>query len=183
MDTMGIVTFEVGKWRMRLEVRIEEKDAPAPYRTIDFQEVRRYQELSITGVEHELVRGRWRESSWGQTSRTLLDMIKEAPTSPEAPLLQELHDLWERWHLNGMRAGCREQAEALRKIDLSETKDWYAEACSTLKALGLYKVAQPHSPVAYTFGHSWLVELLPDEVIARLKELVIRLGGRFVEEA
>lgn len=58
--------------------------------------------LSITGEA---------ENSWGQCTGYLREAIEKG--TPEPPLtkadLSTLLDIWERWHLNDMRAGCEHQ--------------------------------------------------------------------------
>jgi hypothetical protein len=82
------------------------------------------------------------------------------------PEVAELCDLWNRWHLNDIRAGTKAQMEFIRKLGKCPvSSDWYTWACSSLKVNNLL-IDQ-----GYTFGNAWLFELIPATVVKRIKAL------------
>ena len=120
--------------RLRLDLRIEERAGngretvthePAPYRFLT---------LSIMG-EHapKGVRYGTNASSYGQVRDVL-------------PADDPLRQLWDRWHLNDMRALCAHQS--------GSAADW--------------QTIPPCTETGYQAGHAWLVELLPGDVLAEI---------------
>lgn len=114
--------------------------------------------LSITGVVYEgerLLRSERNLISAGQCledARTLL---------PE-----KLSEIWERWHLNDMRAGTFSQEQALREVkDSFDRLSWYEQACDYLNSVGLLY------DNGYKYGTAWLTEELPEDVIEYVKNL------------
>lgn len=119
-------------------------------------------ELSITGNVYERYRNdirRWRTEPYrgGQCVEALLEVVTPAkPWTLEE--IRDLHDTWRRWHLNGMRAGCVHQTKIVyedsrygRRVDLART------------------TAANDCPAGYRYGHAWLYEPLPDEVIEKVQ--------------
>lgn len=85
-------------------------------------------------------------------------------------MVAQLHAVWNRWHLNNMRAGTPEQMAYLDgKTPPAYPANWYTWACGELMAAGLYEVEIDGQP--YKFGHAWLYEAIPDDVIAFLESL------------
>lgn len=79
-------------------------------------------------------------------------------------------DLWDRWHLNGMRAACVHQADAAREInarlpDYAQDRERWA----LLSALPC--------PEGYRYGSAWLYEPVPDDVLAELRTLFGKPDG------
>ena len=85
---------------------------------------------------------------------------------PNDEKAQRMLTIWERWHLNDMRAGTPEQ-EALLKAHRDEYEGYptshYEWACQLLKAHDLYEVD------GYKYGRAWLTEPLPKEVITEIE--------------
>lgn len=85
--------------------------------------------------------------------------------------LQELIGYWKKYHLNDMKAGTKRQTEAVEK--------W--------KARGGYKIYDYPATVehlksieldedkGYKYGHGWLYEPIPDDVVSRIIELANKL--------
>lgn len=70
---------------------------------------------------------------------------------PHSKRVQRLCDIWDRWHLNGMRAGCEHQREW----------GWtYNEHPS-----------EPCPECGYKMGTAWLHEKLPAEIIQEISDL------------
>lgn len=98
--------------------------------------------------------------------------------------------VWRRWHLNGMRAGCKHQrAEGWdkRPIDPSKPTNTYGhhfpgQAQPTWNMLAWVTRAEhpegllsyPCSTCGYEYGSAWLHEDLPEDVIRWARE-----GGAF----
>lgn len=114
------------------------------------------------------------------------DQIAFAPRwTPE--LWLDLLDIWERWHLNDMRAGCEHQrAEGWDKRPIDPTKPTTAygkhfpgQSTASWNMLtwisrsehpqGL--LSEPCPVCGYKYGTRWLREELPDEVVEFVKAL------------
>jgi hypothetical protein len=106
--------------------------------------------LSIHGVEGPLASGNCL-GSCGQIDMGGLEMDSYAP-GWSAELVEQFADVWDRWHLNDMQAGCEHQ-----------------------RALGWTKYNEhPNEPCpecGYKYGSAWLKEELPQEVIDFLASL------------
>jgi hypothetical protein len=158
--------------RALLHVELQDKNNEvAPYKDIDLAECRRYTEVSIFG---EI----WRKgdpsnapSSWGQCEKE----IREHWGDDEN--VRELLTLWERWHLGGMRAGCREQEDFLREhpVKARYPDSHFDVASNALAAAGLNPCR------GYRYGTAWLVERAPEDVVKRVVELCEALGGLRLE--
>ncbi len=77
----------------------------------------------------------------------------------------KLLDIWDRWHLNTMRAGTPRQQEIIRPwLKRNPNKD-YTEQCDYLFSHGLL------IDDGYKYGTAWLYEPLPDDVITFISGL------------
>lgn len=84
--------------------------------------------------------------------------------------LNELIRIWNRWHLNDVRAGSPNQESALRNTKI--TGDFYPQALAYLKTIGLQP--DPNYLIdgkPYSYGSRWLKEEIPEEVIKYLESL------------
>lgn len=99
----------------------------------------------------------------GQCVDTLLDSF------PDNATLKLIAPIWDRWHLNDMRAGTVAQEtwlrENLKPSDYEYPLNHYDVACAKLAAVGL----NPDN--GYSYGSKWLREELPAAVLAILKTL------------
>jgi len=79
------------------------------------------------------------------------------------PDLDFIEEVWDRYHLNTMRAGCEHMTEEmLARREGENTHDWQTRMLGECKC-----------PVTgYTWGHAWLATHVPDEVIERLTQIV-----------
>lgn len=158
--------------RALVHVELHDKDNDvAPYKDIDLNECERYKEIS-------LVAEIWRKgdrvndpSSWGQCTGELLEHWGDDEN------VRELCALWERWHLGGMRAGCREQEDFLREhpVEARYPDSHFDKASEALAAAGLNPCH------GYKYGTAWLVERAPEDVVKRVVELCEALGGLRLE--
>jgi hypothetical protein len=131
--------------------------------------------LSITGVEGPKANGNAR-GSCGQIIMSEWDLVEYA-SGWDAETVTKFRDIWERWHLNDMKAGSPAQMahlEALPKWTYGEGgfKSHYEWALAQLSEAGL----QPdpnyeHNGKPYSYGSAWLKEEVPTDVVAWLKAL------------
>ena len=77
----------------------------------------------------------------------------------------ELQNIWERWHLNDMRAGTPKQMEALRAWRKTVPHESYAADCKMLESIGLLYDGD------YKYGSKWLKEDVPITVLEWLFSL------------
>lgn len=110
--------------------------------------------LSICGVE-----GPTRSGDAGCCGQIGISADYEAVPGIDLPRIKAI---WERWHLNGMRAGDPIQEDWLREH--GHGKD-YTETCGKLEAAGLL-VSN-----GYKYGHAWKFEELPEDVVSFLATL------------
>ena len=94
-------------------------------------------------------------------------------TIPKDKLLKIL-DIWDRWHLNDLKAGCEHQRAAKwEEIKLDDSKPWSQEN----SAMWTHKKDNPKGllnepcPVCgYKYGSAWLFEVIPNDVVQFIKE-------------
>lgn len=114
--------------------------------------------LSISGVVYEgkkLLKSEKNLICAGQCQDEARDLIGE-----------KLFQVWERWHLNDMRAGTPAQENALSEVKHTFNRiNWYEQACDYLKCKGLL-VDDGHR-----YGTAWLTEALPQDVVQYLESL------------
>lgn len=130
-----------------------------------------YVELSICGtiwnrIHTDIITG-------GQCLDTIARYIKNNP------VFTELYDYWKRYHLNGMHAGTPEQEAAIEAWKAAGNRYEYKAVCEELKRLGLYtvnytglSVGRRYNDEPYTYGHAWLIEEIPGNVLIRLEHLI-----------
>lgn len=111
--------------------------------------------LSITGTVRDQRGAEW--------SGQCTDVVRKVWGA--YPEVVELCDLWDRWHLNDLRAGSRKQSDALRGKKNRTKHDHYTWACNYLKRKGLL------TDQGYRYGNAWLFEEIPATVVARIKTL------------
>ena len=104
----------------------------------------------------------------GQISGELRKLIDDKPCILRFSVADvvKLCDIWDRWHLNDLRAGTQRQEDALRKYyETNPQKHSYDEACEYLSGVGLLV------DNGYKYGSSWLTEEVPQDVIRWLFSL------------
>ena len=120
-------------------------------------------ELSLMGM---ITDRKGREIAGGQ----VLDELDNY----DSPLAVEVKEVWQRWHLNDMRAGTPKQEKAIKEFVASErTKNRYAfvdydEQCKHLESIGLL-VDKLDNGSDYKYGSGWLKEELPAEIVEKIK--------------
>jgi hypothetical protein len=112
-----------------------------------------------------------------------LDTI--AKLFPRNPRVQRIVEVWRRWHLNAMRAGCehqRREAWDQRPIDPSKPLDSYGkhypgQEHATWNQLTWVRpeeypgglLTAPCPVCGYRYGSAWLTEELPPEIIQEVQ--------------
>lgn len=136
------------------------------------QKTPEYQELAICGniwnsKKTDIVYG-------GQCLDTIAEYVHD-------PFFEEIHGLWKKYHLNGMHAGTPEQEEAVKEWREKTGNNGFAydEICEMLKEKGLYEVnftgvttGKVYNNEPYKYGHSWVVEQIPEDVLKRINEII-----------
>lgn len=121
-------------------------------------------ELSVTGELYKARTSPKRHEpiSAGQNIDDLADVVNPAPgwTLEE---IAELRSLWDRWHLNAMRAACAHMDPAT----LAREDDGYG---GTRVSTRDPRNVCPET--GYQYGHAWLVESVPAEVLNRVRHLM-----------
>ena len=115
--------------------------------------------LSFQGEENVDICG------W-QCSQDILMFFASHPqemTKENAELL-DLLKLWRRWHLNDLRAGTKVQTDALSAWEGYSEAD-YKASCNYLESIGLLEER------GYKYGHAWLFERVPNEVLNQLTDI------------
>ena len=105
--------------------------------------------LSITGVVGPLPSGNALGSCGHFEHPIQIETYAQGWTAWE---IQKLWALWDRWHLNDMRAGCEHQ----RALGWTKYDDHPSEPCPTC---------------GYKYGTAWLTEEVPQDVLEWLAEL------------
>ena len=120
--------------------------------------------LSITGVVAPKINGNC-NGGCGQIldCLTSTDIFINAGWNSE--MIDKLYDVWEKWHLNDMKSGTPKQEEA---IDIWNQQNYnYIKTCDYLKSIDLYCDGQ------VIYGHQWLTEEVPKNIIDWLFDLPI----------
>lgn len=147
-------------------------------------------ELHITGVEGPKHNGNAAGAS-GQIVMSYRTPEGRARISPapgwDAATIARFFDVWERWHLNHMKAGSPAQTAWLEAnpIPADETRypaSHYEVASAKLAAAGLNPDpdflysgpnSRPAEPHPYKYGEAWLREEVPADVLDFLASLPV----------
>lgn len=122
--------------------------------------------LSISGVEGPSKNGQC-HGSWGQLvmhyrTKDEIDSIARCWSYKDT---KKFFELWDRWHLNHMRAGTSKQEKYL--WEHAGERDGYTEQLKLLIDVGL----NPDSDNGYVYGSQWLYEEVPEDVLQFFKNL------------
>lgn len=117
--------------------------------------------LSICGVVGQMGNG----NCTGNCGQIDPITVVEYASGWNADMVAELNKVWERWHLNDMRAGTPIQEAFVRLLKSFGWKYDYTDACERMKVAEIYEMN------GYKYGHSWLTEIVPQDVIAFLEGL------------
>lgn len=140
------------------------------YVTIEWMFRNNQDELSVTGVVGPKSNGD--AVSCGQTG--VHEIVKFA-AGWDAEMAAKLAEIWDRWHLNGMRAGSPNQEAFLRAnpVNAVYPESHYDKAKAALRLADLdpdpeYMVDGDR---LYFYGSKWLYEEVPADVLTWLHEL------------
>lgn len=114
--------------------------------------------FSASGEIREQRKGSWREYTAGQC----LDEIKEK--FPDNEMVDRIHRVWQKWHLNDMHAGSPDQEAYLAKFDYKGS-DHYSWAKEKLQEAGLDPDPNyERDGKPYRYGSAWLYVPIPREI-------------------
>lgn len=119
--------------------------------------------LSITGVEGPTANGD-AAGSCGQCRDLAVEQFNDGWT---AEMVDQLRAVWERWHLNDMRAGSPAQEDWLRANPVTAV---YPESRFE-KAKAALASARLDPDNGYSYGSAWQTENVPDDVLTWLQAL------------
>lgn len=113
----------------------------------------------------------------GQCLDEILEYARDL-TPAKVALFYVLYSLWKRWHLNDLHAGTPIQEAAIKAWKACGNKYSYVDACDFLKEIDLYEVpfigktiGKMYNGELYKYGHGWVIEDLPDDVVQTIIEL------------
>lgn len=116
--------------------------------------------LSITGVVGPLKSG----NAYGSCGQ-IVDTLRDPAFVPRDGFnARRFADVWDRWHLNDMRAGSPAQETYIREHLNDGKRREYPEVCALLESAGL----NPDPETGYRYGSAWMREEVPADVIAWL---------------
>jgi len=113
----------------------------------------------------------------GQCQDSIRDMLPRFKSlAMPKDLIIEALDIWDRWHLNDMKAASNRQSAHLKRFEdhvgpvrWEEMKraagDWYSLCKLILEKAGLLEDR------GYIFGHAWLVEEMPRGIMERVRDV------------
>lgn len=126
--------------------------------------------LSISGVVGPLPGGNCL-GSCGQINTDWAPIVNYAKSWTPS-MVERFLDIWDRWHLNDMRAGTPEQMDYVRNYRKHHAMANYDEICNALKNAGLYEVVRADGTL-YKYGHAWILEPIPADVVQFLEGLPV----------
>ena len=155
---VSINGVNIGKDRngltVKLYAKISQEFTEYECETVDHQKTHAHNELSIS-----VWVGGDSANAYGGQAVEVLDDLRYSSLTPSE--VQQLRDIWERWHLNNLKAGCIHQGD----VD-THSKDWEK----------LSEVETSKCPEGYRYGSAWLVEPLPYSVVKFIKHLAHKLN-------
>lgn len=89
---------------------------------------------------------------------------------PRTDAQRKLLEIWNRWHLNYLHAGTKEQEEALKNAD--HKIEWYDNECEYLKSKWLLIVKHPETWEDYKYWTARLTEELPVDLWQKVEDLM-----------
>jgi hypothetical protein len=134
--------------KMYVELEIHQEAETRTKKTTELKPITAYKTLSICG-------------NGGQNIEETADISKYTELFISKDDLKAIIEIWEKWHLNDMKAGTVKQ-QAFIDEWIKTNRYNYTAACEALKAAGLYIDND------YQYGHEWLVDPLPEDVITEI---------------
>lgn len=153
-----ILVAKASRARYYLEFRLEDKATPAPHETVNHEQADSILEFAGNWTLEE-PRPSFEETASGRAWPEITggDAVKFEP-GWSAKRVAEVDALFDRWHLNGMKAGCAHQEVVMED-------DGYGRPRPSCKLT-------PPCPITdYRYGSAWLCEPLPADVEAQIRAL------------
>lgn len=144
-------SYSPKRWNVYLEAEIKERLRKK--RDINLKPLKKYKTLSITGSSKYF---------GGQIQDELTDENIDFVVPKER--VQQIKNIWNKWHLNDLHAGTKAQERALARVG-GVNANKYNEQLEYLKKKKLQK------DKGYKFGSDWLVDPLPNKVEKKLRDL------------
>lgn len=128
--------------------------------------------LLINGVEGPYLNGDCKGGA-GQIVMYLLGNEKDIAPAPGWDLekIKMFLELWDRWHLNDMRAGSESQMRWLRENPIPKHRYEYPKSYYTVISELLAQAGLNPDADGYKYGHAWKFEAVPEWVITFFKGL------------
>ena len=153
---------------------------------ITFTIDRKTGEKTITGKTPEYVELSICGSIWNSRHSDIvcggqcLDTIaKYKEQLEDKEVFETLYNLWKKYHLNGMHAGTPEQEDVIEEWKAEGNHYEYTAVCEMLKRRGLYEVnytglsvGRRYNNEPYKYGHDWLIQELPGDVLLKIEPLL-----------
>lgn len=172
--TIPCAQNDKNRYEVEVEFRICKNKSESWFRNIDLSDITDpfYITLSFIGsVKHIENIGEKVEVSedccggGSLCNNIILGLINESPNEDFSDL-RKILKIWSRWHCSEYNPGSDKQKAAIEKFEAEFQKDLkYEEACEFLKLIDLYEDR------GYKYGHSWLYEKVPNEVIEEAANL------------
>lgn len=143
---------------------LDDKTSGEKLSAIDLTPVKRVRRFSIVGDYYE----NNRLVSCGQCLTDFAEVV-ESLTGERKKAALEFLAIWDRWHLNDLRAGTIKQGQAIQKFLDSGWRYDYTDACKKLEEIGLYEDR------GYKYGHKWLYEPLPKGFEGKIGKLITKI--------
>jgi hypothetical protein len=128
-------------------------------------------EWKLDGGNFSASGGIWNTSSGSRRDYVTCGQILKELLSlfPEDQLLQRIVGVWEKWHLNDLKAGSPRQEEFLSTKNAPKG-DHYEWAIQELTDAGLNPDSEYlYQDSPYKYGSAWLKAELPSSVIAEIE--------------
>lgn len=125
--------------------------------------------LSISGVEGPMRNGDCRGGA-GQITDALTT-LKSYAAGWSRELAEHLAEVWQRWHLNDMRACCEHQRDWPVKEHIAVGNQTKARGWVRTDEHPDGLLAEPCKVCGYRYGSAWLHEEVPADVLEFLKAL------------
>jgi len=145
-----------------VEIEVEIKEKNIRNNTVDLQPIDTYNVLSMSA--HVWDSKKTDYISCGQILDELVEYF------PKNEFLIRLVEIWKVWHSNDLNEGTTVQINFIETLKKSGWEYNYIDACNKLQMAGIYRID------GYKYGHSWLVNPLPVEIIEEIKYLVDMLS-------